>query len=151
MLKILIINGPNLNMLGVREPKIYGEMSLNLLEDELKSYTKNKNIVLDFFQSNHEGEIIDKIHSAYDKIDIIIINAGALTHYSIAIHDALKSVAIPTIEVHLSNIYNREEFRQQSFIAPIAIGGIYGFGKDGYKLAIDAAIRYLDGKAGGLN
>ncbi len=151
MPEILIINGPNLNLLGIREPKIYGEMSLNLLEEELKNYVENKNITLVFFQSNHEGKIIDKIHSVYDIADIIIINAGALTHYSIAIHDALKAVAIPVIEVHLSNIYNREEFRQQSFIAPIAIGGIYGFGKNGYKLAIDAAIRYLDDKAGGFN
>lgn len=148
--KILIINGPNLNMLGIREPDIYGGATLKSIEAELQNYVENKNVFLDFFQSNHEGEIIDKIHFANGKADFIIINAGAFTHYSIAIHDALKAVAIPTIEVHLSNIYNREDFRHKSFIAPVAIGGIYGFGKDSYRLAIDAAINHLDNKVGVL-
>lgn len=142
--KILIINGPNLNRLGTREPEIYGDTTLKQIEDELSNYAQEKNVQLSFFQSNHEGEIIDKIHEAFGQIDIIIINAGAYTHYSIAIHDALKAVGIPTIEVHLSNIYKREEYRHKSFIAPVAIGGIHGFGKYSYKLAIDAAINYLN-------
>ncbi len=141
--KILLLNGPNLNMLGIREPEIYGATTLELLEKDLLNYVEGQGVSLVFFQSNHEGELIDKIHSAYGSFDIIIINAGAFTHYSIAIHDALKAVAIPTIEVHLTNIYRRENFRYKSFIAPIAIGGIYGFGKNSYRLAIDAALDYL--------
>lgn len=142
--KILIINGPNLNMLGIREPEIYGKETLESIEQELRDYVKDKSVELEFFQSNHEGEIIDKIHSAYGNADFIIINAGAYTHYSIAIHDALKAAGIPTIEVHLSNIYKREDYRHKSFIAPVAIGGIHGFGKYSYKLAVDAAINYLN-------
>lgn len=142
--KILIINGPNLNMLGIREPEIYGNETLETIEQELQNYVEDKDVILEFFQSNHEGEIIDKIHSAYGNTHFIIINAGAYTHYSIAIHDALKAVGIPTIEVHLSNIYKREEYRQKSFIAPAAIGGIHGFGKYSYKLAVDAALNYLN-------
>ncbi len=142
--KILVINGPNLNMLGIREPDIYGNLSLEALQAELLNYAKNKGVVLDFFQSNHEGELLDKIHSAYGEKDFIIINAGAYTHYSIAMHDALQAVNIPTIEVHLSNIYKREKFRHKSLIAPVAIGGIYGFGFYSYQLAIDAALHYLD-------
>ena len=142
--KILIINGPNLNMLGTREPEVYGETTLAQIEEELKSYAEAKGIELSFFQSNHEGAIIDKIHAALGQADIIIINAGAFTHYSIAIHDALTAVGIPTLEVHMSNIYKREEFRHKSLIAPVAIGGIFGLGKNSYKLAIDAAVNYLN-------
>lgn len=140
--KILIINGPNLNMLGTREPEIYGDTTLKQIEDELTQYVQGKNLELSFFQSNHEGAIIDKIQAALD--DALIINAGAFTHYSIAIHDALKAASIPTIEVHMSNIYKREEFRHKSLISPVAIGGIFGLGKNGYKLAIDAVLDYLD-------
>lgn len=131
-------------MLGTREPEMYGDETLELIEKELRSYAKDKNVILEFFQSNHEGELIDKIHLAYGNTDFIIINAGAYTHYSIAIHDALKAVGIPTIEVHLSNIYKREDYRHKSFIAPVAVGGIYGFGKYSYQLALDAAINYLN-------
>ncbi len=130
-------------MLGIREPEIYGGTTLELIEKDLLTYVEGQGVSLDFFQSNHEGELIDRIHSAFGNVDIIIINAGAFTHYSIAIHDALKAVAIPTIEVHMTNIYKREDYRYKSFIAPIAIGGIYGFGKNSYRLAIDAAIDYL--------
>ncbi|HZK44495.1 MAG TPA: type II 3-dehydroquinate dehydratase [Syntrophomonadaceae bacterium] len=141
---IFIINGSNLNMLGIREPEVYGNTTLEEINRELQTYAEEKNVILSFFQSNHEGEVIDKIHSAYGKVDLIIINAGAFTHYSIAIHDALKTVGIPIIEVHMSNIYTREEFRHKSFISPVAIGGVFGFGKNSYKLALDAAIDYLN-------
>ena len=129
-------------MLGTREPEIYGDTTLKQIEDELTQYVQGKNLELSFFQSNHEGAIIDKIQAALD--DALIINAGAFTHYSIAIHDALKAASIPTIEVHMSNIYKREEFRHKSLISPVAIGGIFGLGKNGYKLAIDAVLDYLD-------
>lgn len=131
-------------MLGIREPEVYGNTTLEEINRELQTYAEEKNVILSFFQSNHEGEVIDKIHSAYGKVDLIIINAGAFTHYSIAIHDALKTVGIPIIEVHMSNIYTREEFRHKSFISPVAIGGVFGFGKNSYKLALDAAIDYLN-------
>lgn len=130
-------------MLGTREPEIYGGTTLGQIEAELTQYVQEKNIELSFFQSNHEGAIIDKIQAALGQVDALIINAGALTHYSIAIHDALKAVGIPTIEVHMSNIYQREEFRHKSLISPVAIGGIFGLGKHSYKLAIDAILDYL--------
>lgn len=129
-------------MLGTREPEIYGDTTLKQIEDELTQYVQGKNLELSFFQSNHEGAIIDKIQATLD--DALIINAGAFTHYSIAIHDALRAASIPTIEVHMSNIYKREEFRHKSLISPVAIGGIFGLGKNGYKLAIDAVLDYLD-------
>ena len=116
--KILLINGPNLNMLGVRNPAVYGSTTLKDIEKEVLSYAKTKNSRLFCFQSNHEGCIIDKIHKAYGKIDGIIINPGAFTHYSYAIRDALESVKIPTVEVHLSDIHNREDFRKISTAAP---------------------------------
>lgn len=137
MRKVSVINGPNLDLLGVREPGIYGKLSLqdirNRLEDEAKGY----NIELDFYQSNHEGDIIEKIHEAYkNKYDGIIINPGAFTHYSYAIRDAISSVMIPTIEVHLSNVYSREEFRSKSVIAPVCAGQISGLGADSYSAAL---------------
>lgn len=139
MRKVSVINGPNLDLLGVREPGIYGKLSLqdirNRLEDEAKGY----NIELDFYQSNHEGDIIEKIHEAYkNKYDGIIINPGAFTHYSYAIRDAISSVMIPTIEVHLSNVYSREEFRSKSVIAPVCAGQISGLGADSYSAALFA-------------
>jgi len=153
MRKVSVINGPNLDLLGVREPGIYGELSLqdirNRLEDEAKGY----NIELDFYQSNHEGDIIEKIHEAYkNKYDGIIINPGAFTHYSYAIRDAISSVMIPTIEVHLSNVYSREEFRSKSVIAPVCAGQISGLGADSYSAALFAlAIGFSgDTSEGGL-
>jgi len=136
---IILINGPNLNMLGVREQSIYGNVTLQDIELELRELAAQENILLECFQSNHEGEIIDKIHAAYKKFDFIIINAGAYTHYSIAIHDALKAVHIPFIEVHLSNVYARESFRSHSVLSPIASGIIAGFGSRVYKMALEAA------------
>lgn len=137
--KIIVINGPNLNLLGIREKDIYGTGSLEEIESSLKSEAQLMEIELDFIQSNHEGEIIDKIHQARGKYHAIIINPGAFTHYSIAIRDAIKAVEIPTIEVHITNIHAREEFRSKSVLAPVCVGQICGFGAMSYKLALKAA------------
>ena len=137
-MKILVINGPNLNMLGVREPEIYGAFTLENIQRELEQYAKtlDDSIELEFFQSNFEGEIVDKIQNALNVFDGIIINPAAYTHTSVAIADAIASVNIKTVEVHLSNIYSREEFRHNSYIAPKCIGQVAGFSKDGYKMAL---------------
>ena len=140
---VLCINGPNLNLLGQREPSIYGSKSLAEIQQELEEMAAVDGIAIKFFQSNHEGDLIDRIHQARGDSEVIIINAGALSHYSIALHDALRAVAIPVIEVHLSNIYAREEFRHNSLIAPVAQGGIYGFGTLSYHLAFLAAGKIL--------
>ncbi|MDD2620278.1 MAG: type II 3-dehydroquinate dehydratase [Syntrophomonadaceae bacterium] len=140
---ILVINGPNLNLLGSREKGIYGEVSLEDINRELKTVAIEQQVEINFFQSNHEGEIVDRIQEARRETDCIIINAGALTHYSIAVHDALRAVAIPVIEVHMSNIYAREAFRQQSLISPIAVGGVFGFGALSYRMALLAACNTL--------
>jgi 3-dehydroquinate dehydratase II len=136
MKKVCIINGPNLNLLGKREKEIYGDISFDDIYNELKSYAESKNIELSYFQSNIEGEIIDKIHECMSKVDFIVINPGALTHYSYSIHDAITSSKIPTIEVHISNIFSREEWRKISVISPAAVGVISGLGLDVYKLAL---------------
>ena len=134
-MKILIINGPNLNLLGTREPDVYGKRSFDSYLDELRRlYPQHE---LAYFQSNHEGAIIDKLHEAGFSIDGIVLNAGAFTHYSIAIHDAIKAIKVPVIEVHISNIHTREEFRHKSYIAPACKGSIIGFGFDSYRLAIE--------------
>lgn len=135
---ILIINGPNLNMLGKREPAIYGSDTLLDIENMCKDYADKKGIKCKTFQSNIEGEIINEIHKAFDDFDAIIINAGAFTHYSYAVRDAIASVAKPCIEVHISNVHAREEFRHKSVIAPVCKGVIAGFSKNSYILAIDA-------------
>lgn len=135
-MKILVINGPNINMLGIREKNIYGTMNYVSLCDTLNKKALELEIDLDIFQSNTEGEIIDTIQQAYEVYEGIIINPGAYTHYSIAIYDALKSVSIPTVEVHISNVNAREEFRQKSVTAPACIGQISGFGIDSYVLAL---------------
>ena len=137
MKKILIINGPNLNLLGSREPNIYGNKTLGEIEEECKNEFKNIKII--FAQSNSEGEIIEFIHNSSDYSGIII-NAGAFTHTSIAIHDALKAVTLPKVEVHISNIYSREDFRKKSFISPVVDGIIAGFGTSVYKLAITSLV-----------
>ncbi|MEC8265524.1 MAG: type II 3-dehydroquinate dehydratase [Pseudomonadota bacterium] len=138
MKKILVINGPNLNLLGNREPEIYGSKTLTDIEKECKA--KFDNLELIFNQSNSESEIIEYIHSSKN-FSGLIINAGAFTHTSIAIHDALKAIKIPKVEVHISNIYSREEFRKKSFISPAVNGIIAGFGTDVYKLAITSIIQ----------
>ena len=137
MKKILIINGPNLNLLGTREPEIYGKTTLKDIETELKNKSEKLNVEIECFQSNHEGEIVDKIHSAKNNFDAIIINPAAYTHTSVAIRDAFASVDIPAIEVHISNVYSREEFRHNSLIAPVVVGQIAGLGIQGYLLALE--------------
>jgi len=145
MKKILVINGPNLNLLGIREKDIYGSTNYNELLEIISKKATELNLNVFFFQSNHEGEIIDRIHRALDEdIDGIIINPGAYTHYSYAIHDAIKAVNIPTIEVHISNIHAREEFRKRSVIAPACVGQISGFGIKTYIVALYALKEILD-------
>lgn len=138
MKKILVINGPNLNMLGKREPGIYGAETLENVYEKINGLAKKLGVEVEFFQSNIEGEIINEIHKTYEGYDGIIINPGAFTHYSYAIHDALTSVKTPAIEVHISNIHKREEFRHKSVTAPACIGQICGLGTDGYLYALEA-------------
>ncbi|MCS6944523.1 MAG: type II 3-dehydroquinate dehydratase [Sutterellaceae bacterium] len=138
---ILILNGPNLNLLGTREPSIYGTRTLGDIERELTEIAGRHGVRLSCFQSNGEGALIDRIHAArLEGVDFIIINAGALTHTSIALRDALASVAIPFVEVHLSNVYRREPFRRHSYLADLAIGSIVGLGAAGYRLALEYAL-----------
>lgn len=137
MKKILIINGPNLNLLGTREPEIYGKLTLKDIETALTNAAQKYGVELECFQSNHEGEIVDKICSAKNIFDAIIINPAAYTHTSVAIRDALSAVEIATIEVHISNIYSREQFRHNSLIAPVCVGQISGLGLDGYISALN--------------
>lgn len=136
-MKILIINGPNLNFLGIREPEIYGNQTYDDLTDFINMVCKEKGVEAEIFQSNHEGGIVDKIQQAYQKFDGIVINPAAYTHTSIAIADALKAVGIPTVEVHLSDVNSREEFRKISYISPVAIKTIMGLGFEGYRQAIE--------------
>ncbi|BAV58749.1 3-dehydroquinate dehydratase [Endomicrobiia bacterium] len=136
MKKILVLNGPNINMLGIREPAVYGNITLAEIEKSLSSLAKELKVEVEFFQSNHEGKIVDKIQDSINKIFGIIINPAAFTHTSITIRDALSSISVPTIEVHISNIYAREEFRHKSYIAAEAIGQIAGLGIDGYLFAL---------------
>lgn len=138
--KILVINGVNLNMLGVREPDIYGKGTLKALEEQLRLHAARSGAEIDFFQSNFEGEIVEAIHGAMGVYDGIIMNPGTFTHYSYAIHDALKSVDVPCAEVHISNIYTRDEFRHKSVTAPACVGQISGFGFYGYEMALDALL-----------
>ena len=138
MKKLLVLLGPNLNMVGIREKGIYGEDSAESIEKEIIKYASDNGFVADVFQSNHEGVLIDKIHESRLNYDGAVINAGALTHYSYALRDAIASVDIPYVEVHMSNIYTREEFRHKSVIAPVCSGQIAGFGKRSYFLAIEA-------------
>lgn len=138
MKKVLIIHGVNLNLLGIREKNVYGEKTLEEINYLLSKKAEKLNLNLEIYQSNYEGSIVEKIHEAKEKkIDYIIINPAAHTHYSIAIRDAISGIAIPTIEVHLSNVYKREEFRHTSVTAPACVGQISGFGYQGYIMALD--------------
>ncbi len=138
---VLVLNGPNLNLLGSREPRIYGSTTLTDLERDLEGEAGRRQARLSFYQSNHEGNLVDRVQAARDDgTDFIIINAGALTHTSIALRDALAAVDIPFIEVHLSNVHRREEFRHRSVLADLAIGVITGLGASGYRLALQYAL-----------
>ena len=141
---LLLLNGPNLNLLGIREPEVYGSTTLADIEASAKAQATSAQAVLNSFQSNHEGALVDRIHAAREeKVDAIIINPGALTHTSVALRDALAGVAIPFIEVHISNIHKREPFRHKSFLSDIAVGVICGLGTDGYGAAVDFALKKL--------
>ncbi len=144
--RVLVLNGPNLNLLGRREPDQYGHTTLKEIEDDLRSYAASRAAEIRFVQSNHEGELIDVIHKAIGWADAMIVNAAGLTHSSVGLRDAIIAAAIPTVEVHLSNIYRREEFRHQSLIADVAAGQITGFGAFSYRLGIEAALHLLDKK-----
>ena len=143
MSKIIILNGPNLNLLGEREKDKYGDFTLKDIENNCKEFALKNNIVLSLFQSNIEGELVEEIQKARIKHNGLIINAGAYTHTSVAIHDALKILKIPIIELHITNIYNREEFRHKSLISKIATSILCGFGTDGYIMALEAMKNYL--------
>ena len=143
MNKIIILNGPNLNLLGEREKNQYGNFTLKDVERKCNEYSNENDIKLSLFQSNIEGELVEQIQNSRDNQDGLIINAGGYTHTSVAIHDALKILKIPIIELHISNIYNREEFRHKSLISKIAKGVICGFGADGYIMSLNAMIKFL--------
>lgn len=141
---ILLLNGPNLNLLGTREPEVYGFTSLADIEAAARAQALAAGAVLESFQSNHEGALIDRIHAAKAAgVDAIVINPGAFTHTSVALRDALAGVAIPFVELHISNVYRREDFRQKSFLSDIATGVICGLGVDGYRLAVDFSLNKL--------
>ncbi len=143
-MKIAVIQGPNLNMLGVREQQIYGPMKLEQIHAQMKEFATQNGMEIEFFQSNLEGEIVDRIQECYGEADGIIINAAAYTHTSIAIRDAIAAVNVPTVEVHISNIHRREEFRQTNMIAPVCASSIVGFGPFGYHLAMIGMTQILN-------
>jgi 3-dehydroquinate dehydratase-2 len=141
--KIIILNGPNLNLLGEREKDKYGNVTLENIQNNCKEFCKNNDVQLSLFQSNIEGELVEKIQKSRNDQDGLIINAGGYTHTSVAIHDALKILKVPIIELHITNIYNREEFRHKSLISKIAKGILCGFGTDGYIMALQAMKNFL--------
>ena len=140
MKNILVLHGPNLNLLGTREPEIYGRLSLADINGRMEARAKRAGVGIDFFQSNHEGALVDAIQEARGKYDFIILNAAAYTHYSIAIRDAIGGIDVPVIEVHLSNIHKREEFRHHSVIAPVVMGQVAGLGVESYLAALEAVL-----------
>ena len=141
--KILVLNGPNLNLLGTREKSVYGSDTLENIINELCVYAEQHDVELRDFQSNSEGALVDAVHEARTWADGIIFNAGAYTHYSIALRDAIAGVGLPVIEVHISNVHAREEFRHKSVLAPVCLGVIAGFGRNSYFLGVDALLRHL--------
>lgn len=143
--KILVMNGPNLNLLGTREPEIYGSLTLADIHERLRQRANEADLDIEFMQSNHEGVLVDAIQRALRTVDYIILNAGAFTHYSIALRDAIAAVEVPVIEVHLSNIHQREEFRHKSVIAPVVLGQIAGFGAESYMAALEIIICRMGG------
>ena len=148
-MRLLLLNGPNLNLLGRREPGLYGSATLQQIESDLADQAKDLGVELTCFQSNFEGAMVDRIHQAMGQVDGILINAGAYTHTSIALRDALLGVAIPFVELHLSNTHAREPFRHQSYLADRAVGVICGFGADSYRLALEGLVHHLRGRAVG--
>lgn len=146
MKKILLLNGPNLNMLGKREPEIYGSQTLSDIEQHLQAQAAQKGANLDYFQSNSEEALINRIHQAFQQVDFIIINPAAFTHTSVALRDALLSVSIPFVEIHLSNVHARESFRHHSYLSDIAKGVICGLGAKGYDYALDFALDFIQSK-----
>jgi len=143
-MKIVVIQGPNLNMLGIREQNVYGPMKLEQIHTQMKDVATQNGVEIEFFQSNLEGEIVDKIQECYGEAQGIIINAAAYTHTSIAIRDAISAVSIPTIEVHISNIHRREEFRKENMIAPVCASSVVGFGPFGYHLAMLGMLQIMN-------
>lgn len=143
---ILVLNGPNLNLLGTREPEIYGKETLKDLENNLKKVADELDVNIECYQSNHEGDLVDKIQNSRNNTDFILLNAGAYTHTSVAIRDALAGIDVPFYEIHISNVHKREEFRHHSYLAPVCVGQISGFGSNSYKLGIKAIIDYLNCK-----
>ena len=145
-MKVLFLNGPNLNLLGTREPEVYGRTTLADIEAKVRARAKQLNVEVDFRQSNLEGELVGWIQSAKGKFDVIVINAAAYTHTSVALRDAISAVGVPTIEIHLSNIHAREEFRHKSLIAAVCRGQICGFGEKSYILGLEAAVDVNESK-----
>ena len=143
MKKIAVIHGPNLNLLGSREPEVYGNRNFDSLNEDLEKKAEQLGVKIDIFQSNHEGRLVDYIQEMSSEVDGLVINPGGLTHYSISLRDALAASRLPVVEVHVSNIYQREEFRHQSVIAPIAVGQVSGLGPDGYLFALEAVYRII--------
>ncbi len=143
-MRIIVLHGPNLNLLGTREPEIYGSATLEQINESLRAIARELGVELDCFQSNHEGELVERIQAERGGADCIIINPAAYTHTSVAIHDALMAAEVPVIEVHLSNIYARERFRHKSLVSPVARAVISGLGPDGYEWALRAAVRLLE-------
>jgi 3-dehydroquinate dehydratase-2 len=143
-MKILFLNGPNLNLLGSREPGVYGKSTLAQIESKIRKRAAKIGVTIDFRQTNLEGELVNWIQEAKGKFDVIVLNAAAYTHTSVALRDAISAVAVPTIEIHLSNVHAREKFRRRSLIAPVCVGQIAGFGAQSYILALDAAVNIND-------
>lgn len=147
MSKILVLNGPNLNLLGKREPEIYGSLTLADINAHLQARAAEAGVSIAFFQSNHEGALVDAVQDAEGSADFILLNAAAFTHYSIALRDAIAAVSVPVIEIHLSNIHRREEFRHTSVIAPVVMGQVAGFGAESYLGALEIALMKIKEKA----